>query len=1737
MIFMRLKNNFPHFYVYTLGCLMLLLGATPSFGQTCVADFDYTVSSNNLTVNFTNTSTGTVSGTSPNTTWDFGDGTTATTYDAIHTYSNSGTYTPCLLISDPITNCQSVFCDSITVPNTTTNPCQFTINYTTNGLDVALDLQAFDPSMPQPDDVTWYINTAGIPITLGTGVGITATLPAAGTYEICADYLVTGTTCGGVICETITVTDPSTPPSCYIDFTSTISDSIGIFEVLSTSASTPFDIITWNIQEPNGSAGFGSGSPFTYIFPTSGNYEVCVFGEVVDPITNTITCGADTCQTISVNLPSTTCTYDITAIVNNSTVNLELFGTGSSPMPTIVEWYSPTLGANVLLGTGNVLTYTFPSTTSGTYDICASYEAGACVGTECTSVVISPSGGACDYAISYTTNGLDVVLELNATTPNSMTPDSIYWNWVDPFVAVPLGNGSPIQYTAPAAGTYNICAEYTIYGTTCFGTICEQITVVDPNPPTTCNIDFAYTLSDSLGIFEVINNDPTVPTFNNISWTFAGGNGIVDSGTGSPFTYVFPVPGTYDVCVVGEMLDAAGNILCSADTCQTINVTFSTLSCAYAVLTTTNNLTVNMDLGPSPNSPIPNIVEWYSPSLGTGIQLGTGMSATYTFPAAGTYDICAEYEVSGTTCIGTECTTVTVTGATNPPTCYIDFVSTISDSIGIFEVLSTSASTPFDIITWNIVGPNGTQDFGSGDPFTYVFPTSGNYDVCVFGEIFDANNNIICSADTCQTITVNIPNNTSCDYGIAYTTNGFDVVLELVSNTPGTPLPNIIDWFWVDPLITVPLGSGSPLAYTAPNAGTYNICAEYEIPGTTCSGTVCETITVTDPNPQNCTIGFNYTITSDSIGIFEVINSGSTAPYNVIDWSITSSNGIQANGNGSPFTYIFPSSDLYQVCVSGALVDAAGNIVCTADTCQYVQVNVPNPTPCNYTIAANVNDLTVDFELLGTASSPVPNIIEWYANSFGVSLPLGTGNPLTYTFPAAGTYDVCADYEVTGTTCTGTICTPITVTDPVPSACSIDFTYTMVNDSIAIFEASPDPTTGLVYDIVEWVIQGGTAGNQSTGLGSPFTYVFPTSGTYNVCVLGTLLNADGTVACQADMCTIVPVNIPNPAPCVVDFNYAINPNNVGTFEIIPLPALSLNYTNVQWVITGNGSSATGTGTPFNYAFNAPGTYQVCVIADIVDMGGTYICTADECKTITVGPVSNNCDAFFEAQEITGTTNPTQVEFINLSTGNYTDVFWTFGDGTTSTDASPSFVHDYANLGVYQVCLTVWDNLGCQDNYCGIVYVSGTPACDYAINVTATNSVVEGEFISIVGGTPSPITWYEATTNVQLGTDSTFTYTFSNPGSYEICVDYGIAGSVCSGTLCENVTISNPICATTDCVFPGDADYDQVANNFDLLPIGLHFGQAGTARPNATTGWYGQPAPDWSIVQDNGINAKHVDCDGDGTVSFDDVDAIIQNYNRTHDGIQATNFGLNAGIYLDFAVDTVIFSPNSTAAILITADVMMGTNAMPAEDIYGVAFTLNYPSALVEMNTVDMQYDGMSWFGNPNQTIDLAVDLYDQGNLDLAFTRIDQNEVTGFGKIATVSFVVTDNITGKAGTEIPFTITASDIKVINGQGNILPFDATGGTVTILVEDINTSITPIEESNIKVFPNPTSTVLNIELAEASKQQITLFNALGQTVYTTETRAQTLAIPVEKLTSGIYLLNVQGENDSQTFKILIE
>jgi len=374
---------------------------------------------------------------------------------------------------------------------------------------------------------------------------------------------------------------------------------------------------------------------------------------------------------------------------------------------------------------------------------------------------------------------------------------------------------------------------------------------------------------------------------------------------------------------------------------------------------------------------------------------------------------------------------------------------------------------------------------------------------------------------------------------------------------------------------------------------------------------------------------------------------------------------------------------------------------------------------------------------------------------------------------------------------------------------------------------------------------------------------------------------------------------------------------------------------------------------------------------------------------------------------------------------------------------------------------------------------------------------------------------------------------SSPAGNTICLDYvylqdiSVTGGASFYAGDNSIDLGNTSGWTwssctpdTSNVWPGDANYDLTADNLDILYIGLAYGYTGPVRAGATTSWVAQPAVDWLQQFATGYNIKHADCDGSGLVDATDTNAVILNYGQVHPFKQGfpptvTNFG--TPLYFDLPTGALM--PGSTVDIPI----MLGTAATPADQFYGVAFTVNYDPVMVQPNSMEILFNN-TWFGNGTNTMHLSKDDYNNGTVDMAFVKNDHQNEGGYGSFATLHFTLA-NIAGSA-----LNLSFSKILALDKYEIQQPVNVINGSISTGVEDVDASST-----ELYIYPNPVNDVLQVTVPHQTIKEISLISMEGKKVLS-QTGVISNRVNVGELANGVYLLEVRTKNELLRRKIVI-
>ena len=333
------------------------------------------------------------------------------------------------------------------------------------------------------------------------------------------------------------------------------------------------------------------------------------------------------------------------------------------------------------------------------------------------------------------------------------------------------------------------------------------------------------------------------------------------------------------------------------------------------------------------------------------------------------------------------------------------------------------------------------------------------------------------------------------------------------------------------------------------------------------------------------------------------------------------------------------------------------------------------------------------------------------------------------------------------------------------------------------------------------------------------------------------------------------------------------------------------------------------------------------------------------------------------------------------------------------------------------------------------------------------------------------------------------------------------------------------------VWPGDCDYDLNANNVDLITLGLAYGATGPARSGASNNWSAQPSADWAQWFQLGANYKHSDCNGDGVVDANDTTAILLNYGNSHPFRLIPEYTPH---YNNALPDLYLVSNPDTAlpSQQVNVDIMLGTNTLPVDSIYAIAFRIYYDSVFINKTSMSASFAG-SWMGTiGTDMISLTKNFYSQGEIDFALTKINHaNVLGGNGKIGTLTFTATSN-TSLSG-DINFYL--SDVVAVTKTKRVVSLNMLDGLVVFNPDLLGVNAISAEDG-ISVYPNPSTGKSQVSSSKYQISRIEVYNVMGEKVYFENMVNSKSKILNLDLPAGIYQLKIKNAEKEIIKKIQI-
>lgn len=943
---------------------------------------------------------------------------------------------------------------------------------------------------------------------------------------------------------------------------------------------------------------------------------------------------------------------------------------------------------------------------------------------------------------AFTANTACLGQSTNFSDITSGTPINWIWDFGDATATSSLQNPSHVY---ALAGTYNVTL-IAFGGSGCSDTITNSIVV---NPVPTAAFTSANVCTNDTMFF----NSTSLGAPNTFVWNF--GDGFTDNTNNNSPTHIYTLAGTYNVILT------AGYSATGCTNSVTIPVTAFPLTVPNFTSTTPCLNVVTIFTDATANSP----TQW-SWNFGDATT-ATIQNPTHTYAAPGTYQVTLLTEnIFGCRDSITLSTTV----------------NTLPVAQFIFDTVCTNSATSFTdqsiaAVAWSWNFGDGTTST-SNSP-THIYPAAGTYNVTLI-----VTNIFGCTDTVSHSIIVN-PNpvslfnaSTACHtYPTVFTDNSTAAVLWLWNFGDASPADN----------------TQSP-SHVYPNPGSYIVSLQVmNIFG--CTNTSTQTITVL-PQPV-ADFSYSSACARQSVNFTDIttvstpvswawsFGDGSTAATqnpshiyslggtynvtlivtNVAGCSDTIVKPVLVNTVPTPLfsatttcqgtitSFTDLSSDVvainnwyYDFADGNSSFSQNPNYIYAAAGVYNVSLTVTNITGCDSTVVIPVTVnvfpqaiYSVDTVCIGTPTTFTDNSTglptQWTWN-FGDGTSSTTGPNVTHIYPAAGSYLTSLTVS-SGAGCTHTSFKIVIVRSDVQAG--ITAANAVCEDNVLVINDNSIVTTGFILSQT-WDFGDGSA--QASTLNT--SHIYPIAGTY---IITHVVVSDGGCSSTAYDTVVV-----NPLP-VANFTTANTcQNQLSNFTDMSSGAV----TNWAWSFGDGGTAAIQNPT---HVYTSSGSYTATLI---VTTGAGCADTASRPVIIYIQPTASftsNVVCWGDTTIFTNTSTPT--------TGSITGAWWSFGDGTTSTQFNPHHVFATLNSS-FNVTLAVITNFGCVDTVTQVVNTHPLPQFNYgpqAMSGCEDFTAVFTDNSTVAGGTIVNWLWNFGDGNLTFTPNPTHVY--DDPGNYYV----------------------------------------------------------------------------------------------------------------------------------------------------------------------------------------------------------------------------------------------------------------------------------------------------------------------------------------------------------------------------------
>lgn len=352
--------------------------------------------------------------------------------------------------------------------------------------------------------------------------------------------------------------------------------------------------------------------------------------------------------------------------------------------------------------------------------------------------------------------------------------------------------------------------------------------------------------------------------------------------------------------------------------------------------------------------------------------------------------------------------------------------------------------------------------------------------------------------------------------------------------------------------------------------------------------------------------------------------------------------------------------------------------------------------------------------------------------------------------------------------------------------------------------------------------------------------------------------------------------------------------------------------------------------------------------------------------------------------------------------------------------------------------------------------------------------------------------------------------------------------------------TTPTYCSSNCIYPGDANRNGIANDFDILEIAQHYGLTAATRSAMGNNWlpYTPPTP---------VTNADADADGNGTINNDDFAANTLNFGYTNPYLDGIPEGFNTAgndlfftrIYnqLPFGVqtDTIVHLQG-----LLGVNVNVGSATQTLNDVLGFTFRVEYNEDVLELQPFSASFIGLGssnlnvgWLDNDGAPV-FARQIDEQGSTHFVAARLDGSNYSGGGSFGKLIFKVLPH--APVNDSIMTTqLCFSDFQAIKADGSNVAIGASCITVEYYDSNFVSANVVIPNKPIfSLYPNPVKNAVNINVSANITAKI-LLDMEGRIVATENDGTPQMSL--QGLPSGIYFLRLCTDKGTWHTKLIKE